>query len=274
VGTCQDVTEQRRAHDELRRERDFNDATLAVAGAPIIVTDADWRIVRFNRQSELLSGCREAEALGHRYDFLVPPEERARMRANIETAQAGQIVTQENHLIARSGERRLIRWSNQVLRDEAGAFTHLIAVGIDITEQRRAELALTAAEERFRRAFDEAPIGMALLSPDGVLRKANASLGVICGLELSELEGTRLDSLLPSRDVESLGRALSELAAGRQVTPSCGSRSRPAPSFTSRCTAPCCADTAKPRCCSASSRTSPNAGVSRPSCSSWPTMTR
>ena len=217
VGTCQDVTEQRRAHDELRRERDFNDATLAVAGAPIIVTDADWRIVRFNRQSELLSGCGEAQALGRPYDFLVPPEERARMRANIETAQAGQIVTQENHLIARSGERRLIRWSNQVLRDEAGAFTHLIAVGIDITEQRRAELALTAAEERFRRAFDEAPIGMALLSPDGVLRKANTSLGVICGRELSELEGTRLDALLPPRDVESLGRALSELAAGRQV---------------------------------------------------------
>ena len=229
LGTCQDVTEQRRAQEELRRERDFNDVTLDVAGALIVVMDADWRLVRFNRQSELLSGCSEAEVLGRHYEFLVPPEERVRVHANIEAAQAGQVVTQENHWFTRDGGRRLIRWSNQVLRDEAGTFTHLIAVGIDITEQRQAELARKAAEERFRRAFDEAPIGIALLSPDGVLREVNAAIGVICGRELSELAGTRLDALVAPADVENLERALAALVAGRQVitelriTPAVGS---------------------------------------------------
>ena len=33
----------------------------------------------------------------------------------------------------------------------------------DITERKRAEIALRDAEDRFRRAFEEAPIGMAML---------------------------------------------------------------------------------------------------------------
>jgi PAS domain-containing protein len=40
---------------------------------------------------------------------------------------------------------------------------------------------LRDAEERFRSAFDEAPIGMALISEDGRLEQANSALGVICG---------------------------------------------------------------------------------------------
>ena len=49
-------------------------------------------------------------------------------------------------------------------------------VARDITEQRAAEIALKDAEERFRRAFDEAPIGMALISSDGRLEQANSAL--------------------------------------------------------------------------------------------------
>jgi two-component system, sensor histidine kinase and response regulator len=65
------------------------------------------------------------------------------------------------------------------------------AVARDISERRTIEIALRESEERFRRSFDDAPIGMALVSPQGRFIRVN---GVLCGLtgyeeaELLELD--------------------------------------------------------------------------------------
>ena len=48
----------------------------------------------------------------------------------------------ENEILTRSGERRLIRWNNSVLRSGAGDVIGTASIGEDITEQKRAEAAL------------------------------------------------------------------------------------------------------------------------------------
>src|ERR1019366_2942216 len=48
----------------------------------------------------------------------------------------------ESEILTRSGERRLIRWSNSVLRSGAGDVIGTASIGEDITEQKRAEKAL------------------------------------------------------------------------------------------------------------------------------------
>src|SRR5690606_19602657 len=62
----------------------------------------------------------------------------------------GRIVTpHENEILARSGERRLIRWHNTVLRSpDRDTAIGVAALGIDITEQRRNEAELAAHRER------------------------------------------------------------------------------------------------------------------------------
>ena len=54
-------------------------------------------------------------------------------------------------------------------------------------EQRRSELALQDSEQRFRTAFGEAPIGMALTSPDGRWVQVNRSLTNMLGYTEDEL---------------------------------------------------------------------------------------
>lgn len=81
-------------------------------------------------------------------------------------------------------------------------------------ERSRAELAVRDAEERFRRAFDDAAIGMALISADGRLEQVNSALGVISGHPRHELEEMHLRELLHPADADTGSEALRALAAG------------------------------------------------------------
>lgn len=56
-----------------------------------------------------------------------------------------------------------------------------------IAERKLAERARATAEQRFKTAFSEAPIGMALISPDGKLMQVNKALTQITGYDEQQL---------------------------------------------------------------------------------------
>jgi diguanylate cyclase (GGDEF)-like protein/PAS domain S-box-containing protein len=82
----------------------------------------------------------------------------------------------------------------------------------DITERKRTEEALREAEERFRRSFDDAAIGMALVAPDGQFLRTNRSLCEILGyVEEELLEKTFQDITYPDdldADLDQVRRML------------------------------------------------------------------
>ena len=59
---------------------------------------------------------------------------------------------------------RHVRAWTDVRRDRDGAVTHLWGTAMDITEQEEYAARLAASEEHFRVAFDNAPIGMSMIS--------------------------------------------------------------------------------------------------------------
>ncbi len=76
LGITRDVTEQRKAEEDLKKERDFVSTVLNTVGSMIVVLDRDGRIVRFNRKCELVSGYTFEEVRGRSiWDFLIPPEQ-------------------------------------------------------------------------------------------------------------------------------------------------------------------------------------------------------
>jgi diguanylate cyclase (GGDEF)-like protein/PAS domain S-box-containing protein len=79
---------------------------------------------------------------------------------------------------------------------------------------RRSESALGEAEERFRGAFEQAPIGMALASPDGRLVRVNRAYGAILGRDPEELVGTLIRDLTLPEDWEANAVQFSALVAG------------------------------------------------------------
>ena len=79
----------------------------------------------------------------------------------------------------------------------------LLAIVRDITQRKQAEEALSESEERFRSAFDSAPIGMALVAPTGRWLRVNQSLCHIVGFSENELLATDFQSITHPDDLKT-----------------------------------------------------------------------
>ena len=86
----------------------------------------------------------------------------------------------------------------------------------EILEKQSA--ALRESEERFRSAFDYAPIGIALVSPSGIWLKVNRALCLILGYTEEEFLCTNFQSMLFEEDLGSTLVKIHELFSGKMQT--------------------------------------------------------
>lgn len=86
----------------------------------------------------------------------------------------------------------------------------------NILEERSS--ALRESEQRFRSAFDYAPIGIALVSPSGDWLKVNRALSSILGYTEKEFLATNFQSFLFREDLGTTLVKIHELSAGKSVS--------------------------------------------------------
>jgi PAS domain S-box-containing protein len=160
LGICvmaQDITERKQAElDLIESERRFSELLENVELISVML-DRDGKITYCNDFLLNLTDWQYKEVLGrYWFEVFVPPEQKdlkdavfAKMLVNLPEVQH-----HENEILTRSGERRLIHWNNSVLRSGAGDVIGTASIGEDITERKKAEVAINqrAAElERFHR---------------------------------------------------------------------------------------------------------------------------
>ncbi len=140
LGIATDISKRLRAEAELKEERDFSTAVIHTAGSLVMALDPSGRIERFNQACERLTGISEAEARGHvPTEFMVSPEDNERIGALMQGATAADYpISFEVEWRAANGEPRLIAWAYNCIIDAAGAITHVVAAGTDVTERREA----------------------------------------------------------------------------------------------------------------------------------------
>lgn len=194
IGGLNDISERKTAEEALRRERNFVSAVLDTVGALVLVLDLEGRVVRFNRACEEVTGYSQLEVLGRAFDdFLLVPEEVERVRALFRRLRDGEYPLRgENYWLTKSGERRLISWSNTVLLEDHGQVEYVVATGIDITEHRKAYDRMMLYRELFMNAAD----GIAIVDPEGRFMERNPAHRQVTGLTDEELAGkTVLDMM-------------------------------------------------------------------------------
>jgi PAS domain S-box-containing protein len=143
-------------------------------------------------QFEALTGFAPIEALDQArqqpwLDF-VHPDDQARVAEAAAISDAtGEPFRSEHRIARRDGNYVWVRDECVAVHDEAGQLVAWQGVYLDISELKEAEHALAASEAQFRTAFENAPIGMALVHPDGPFLRANRALCAMLGLSEDEL---------------------------------------------------------------------------------------
>ncbi|HTD27925.1 MAG TPA: PAS domain S-box protein [Xanthomonadaceae bacterium] len=156
AGIAKDITVHKRAAQELREsERRFSDM-LDNVDLVTVMLDRDARITYCNEYLLHLTGWRLDEVSGKNWFEVFMPVEVGDMKPKFAEllANAPAAWHVENELLTRSGERRLIRWNNSVLRSGIGEVIGTASIGEDITQRKAAEEVLiqhTAELERFHR---------------------------------------------------------------------------------------------------------------------------
>lgn len=115
------------------------------------------------------------------------PAQQERLRNAVREAAQGKLARFEASYIAADGSLLWVDFSLTPFRNERGEVVLLIPEGRDITERKRADEVRRLQEERFRGAFDQAPIGMALVSPTGKWMRVNRTLCDMVGYTAEEL---------------------------------------------------------------------------------------
>lgn len=90
----------------------------------------------------------------------------------------------------------------------------VLVVVRDLTEHHQAQQALQASEQRFRQAFDDAPIGMALVSPTGHFLRVNRALCETVGYTEEEFLGFTYEEITHPDDRQIDSDYLQQLLTG------------------------------------------------------------
>ncbi|NJL49127.1 MAG: PAS domain S-box protein [Leptolyngbyaceae cyanobacterium SM2_5_2] len=117
-----------------------------------------------------------------------------------------------------NGDIRYLDARGEALYNGQGQVAKLVGASTDITERKRTEDALRESEERFRRAFDDAPHGISLVLADGQFVKANAYFCNLLGYTEAELLNLTFVDVTYIEDRESDWRFFQEMMAGKIPT--------------------------------------------------------
>jgi PAS domain S-box-containing protein len=182
VVVVRDITERKRTEEALQESEER--LRLVVQNMPIMLDalDADNNIIVWNQECERVTGYSADEIVSNPKALeLLYPDKAYLQRVLAEWAERSDSFRDwELELISKDGNAKTVSWSNLSQQFPIPGWDSW-AVGVDITERKRAEEALRESEERYRTLFEGVPIGLYRTTPEGQIVDVNAALVQILG---------------------------------------------------------------------------------------------
>ena len=207
MGTVIDVTDRKRAEEELRQSEAYlaEAQRLSQTGSWAWSPDQDirywseecYRVLSFNPQH----GLPRFEEFFQR----IHPDDQPGFRELIQTAIREKAEWEADYRIVHPGGAvRDIHVVGHPVLSTSGHLVEFVGTVIDITERKRAEEELRASERKYRHLVDTTPAFVHTALPNGDLDFFNRGWLEYLGLSITDLLGWRWTSAIHPEDVEEL----------------------------------------------------------------------
>jgi len=208
----QDISDRLRSQEELRTSREnyhtlfFNAQEGIFQSTPggrfLSVNPACARMAGFSSPEQMIM---ETTDIGHQ--LYADPGERQKLMQTLESE--GSVSGFEFRFYTKQKE---IKWGAldvTAFRNSGGTIVRYDGLIQDITERKRIEAELRESETRFRTAFNEAPIGMALTSPKGTFIMVNQKFVSMIGRSEEEIVDHHFNDFTHADDRE-IGQSMTQ----------------------------------------------------------------
>lgn len=186
LATARDISKIKVTEEAIRKLNVYNRSLIEANIDPMISIGPDGYITDVNSASEFITGLSRFELIGSDFSSFFTHPEKARRGYQIafENMKIRDFPLEIRH---KDGKSTPILFNASVYRNEKGDIVGILAAARDISDKKRIQEALQESEARFMSAFDNAPIGMALVSQNGQILKVNQTLCKILGYSKDEL---------------------------------------------------------------------------------------
>ena len=183
--TLRDVTERKRAEEELRRSKEKYRDLIEISPDAIYVVDTDGVCVLSNRAGAELVGIPREELIGTSVTETYLPEERQLFKERLEKLRTGGTLRFERTFVRKNGEMVPVEVSVTAIRGE-----YFQAILRDISKRKQGE-ALLAGEKRLLEMVAKGDSLSAIL--DAICRLVEELCsGCLCSILLLDSSGKRL----------------------------------------------------------------------------------
>ena len=176
-GIFRDITDRKKASEELRKTKDYLDNLLNYANAPIIVWDNEENITLFNNAFEAFTGYPKQSIIGKNIEILFHPNQKDEILKTIRSATKGKKwQTVEIPILCKNKKIKIALWNSANLTNTKGGIASTIAQGQDITERKKAEEEIKklndelkqrveVSEVRYKAIYDSSADAIMVLEP-------------------------------------------------------------------------------------------------------------
>jgi len=195
-GVILNITERKKAEEELARERNLLRILIDHLPDNIFVKDTEGRFLLNNVTSMRLLGAKNQNELLGKTDFDFMPHELAAQYRNVELEflESGQPVIEKEVFYPQRKKRQWVSDTRIPLRNEHGELIGFVGVGRDITERKQSEEALRESEAQKNAILNGITAGIAFVNKNlevlwlnkAAARELNKPLEYIIGRKCHE----------------------------------------------------------------------------------------
>ncbi|MBU1820594.1 MAG: PAS domain S-box protein, partial [Bacteroidetes bacterium] len=141
-----------------------------------------------------------------------------RVQQALDPRQGGTYVSEHRIIDAMSGKIKWVRSRGRAFFTTEGIPIRFAGTIMDITEEKRKEKALLHIKRRYQAGFDNADLGVAIASLDGILIQVNEAFGKILGYTPKELHHDSFRHITHADDVDMSAASLKRALEGEVTT--------------------------------------------------------